>query len=497
MFCALLSPDYRLAAALRYREELWSRPVAIVDSEGSETTVVELTPAAASAGVEEGMSPSQAQARCSELQILSRAPAVERSLSETLLGIACGASAYVEETAPNICTLDLQGCRRANGMGWAEWGKALLARVTTLGLRAQLGIAENPDLALLAARCANTAEPVRVVNNSSMFLGNLPLRLLAPPASIAAVLQSWGITTLGGLTRLKKDDVAARLGPVGVQLWDQACGRSTRLLRLVRAPERYEEAFDFEQALDTAQPLLFLLRRFVDQLAARLDAAGLVAGEMRLVLPLTDGSRYERTFQIPSPTANADVLFRILDTHFENLRLEHAPVGIRLTVEPAKPEHQQFRLFENALRDPNRFAETLARISAVVGGGNVGVPELKSTHKPDQFTLAMPDFGMQPASLTSASLAGSPAVGLPLRRFRPPIPAQVHAVVAEVQRPQYVVSEQAHGTVVDALGPYRTSGDWWETGWSVEEWDVQMAGGGLYRLSRHGTDWTVEGCYDG
>lgn len=496
MFCALLSPNYRLAAALRYREELWSRPVAVVDSEASETTVVELMPAAASAGVELGMSPPQAQARCLELQILSRAHAAERSLAETLLGVACGASAYVEATAANICTLDLQGCRRAEGMGWEAWGRVLLARVVALGLRAQLGIAANPDLALLAAQCGNAENPVRVVDDASRFLGGLPLRLLSPPASIAAVLQSWGITTLGGLTRLKKDDVAARLGPEGGRLWDQACGRSTRLLRLVRAPEHYEEAVDFEQALDTAQPLLFLLRRFVDQLAARLATAGLVAGEMRLVLPLSDGSHYERLFQIPSPTATADVLFRILDTHFENLRLEQAPVGVRLTAEPAKPEHQQFRLFENALRDPNRFAETLARISAVVGSGNVGVPELKSTHKPDQFTLTMPDFGTQSASLASTSRVNPAAVGLPLRRFRPPLPANVHAVAGEVPRPQYVVSEQAHGTVVDALGPYRISGEWWETGWSAEEWDVQMAGGGLYRLSRHGTEWTVEGCYD-
>lgn len=496
MFCALLSPDYRLTAALRYREELWSHPVAIVDSEGSETAVVELTPAAASAGVELGMSPPQALARCLELQILSRSLVAERSLAETLLGVACGASAYVEATAPNSCTLDLQGCRRANGVDWADWGRALRERAVALGLRVQLGIAGNPDLALLAAQCGNAENPVRIVNDSAKFLGGLPVRFLAPPASIAAVLQSWGITTLGGLTRLKRDDVAARLGSDGVRLWDQACGRSTRLLRLVRAPERYEEAFDFEQALDTAQPLLFLLRRFVDQLVVRLAAAGLVAGEMRLVMPLSDGSRYERLFQIPSPTANADVLFRILDTHFENLRLDQAPIGVRLALEPAKPEHQQFRLFENALRDPNRFAETLARISAVVGSGNVGVPELKSTHKPDQFTLSMPDFGTQPAPLASASQSSNPAVGLPLRRFRPPLPAQVHAVAAEGQRPHYVVSEQAHGTVVDTLGPYRISGEWWETGWSAEEWDVQMAGGGLYRLSRQGTIWTVEGCYD-
>ena len=498
MFCALFSPDYRLQAALRYRPELWEQPVAVIDSEASESAVVELTPAAMKAGVQPGMSPTQALARCLKLQVLSRAPAAERSLSETLLGIACSASASVEQTAQDVCTLDLQGCRSAHSMGFEEWGSALVRRVEPMQLRARVGIAKNPDLALLAAQCTNPAEPVRVVADSSAFLGDLPLNFLAPAPSIAAVLKSWGITTLGGLTGLKKDDVAARFGPDGVRLWDRASGRSTRLLRLVRPLESYEEAFDFERELDTAQPLLFLLRRFVDQLAARLQDAGLVAAAMRLVLPLSNGDFYERLFQIPSPTANPDVLYRVLDTHFEQLRLEHAPTGVRLVAEPAKPEHQQFRFFENALRDPNRFAETLARLSAVVGSGNVGIPELKPTHKPDQFTLKMPDFSKPPAPQPSGpgETGTNPAVGLPLRRFRPPLPAQVHVVEAQVPQPEYIVSEHAHGRVVEAQGPYRISGNWWEQEWSAEEWDVQMADGGLYRVSRHGESWNVEGCYD-
>jgi len=487
MFCALLIPDYRLQAVLRYRMELWRQPVAVVES----NAIVELTPAAADTGVCVGMSPSQALARCLELEVLSRVPAAERSVAETLLGIACSASAYVEQTAENVCTLDLQGCREKD---LAAWGRALVNRLASLQLRMQLGIAENPDLALLAAQSANSAEPVRMVSNSAAFLTGLPLTVLAPPPAIASVLQEWGITTLGGLTRLKTADVAARLGGDGVRLWEQGCGHSMRLLRLVRPPDCYEEAFDFERELETAQPLLFLLRRFVDQLARRLETVGLVAAELRLALPLSGGSHYERVFRIPSPTANADVLFRILDTHFENLRLDHPPTGVRLTAEPTKPEHQQFRLFENAVRDPNRFAETLARIMVVVGNGNVGVPERKPTHKPDQFVLTAE------GATGTGNFSKTPAIGLPLRRFRPPLPAQVHAVPvngsARMERPQYVVSEQAHGTVVDVLGPYRISGEWWQEGWSTEEWDVQMADGSLYRLSRHGEEWQVEGCYD-
>jgi len=504
MFCALSIPDYRLQAALRYRGEADAvKPAAVVDA----GAVVELNAAALNAGVAPGMSPTQALARCLKLQILSRAPAAEQALAETLLGIACGASAYAEQTAANVCTLDMRGLRIAEV---EAWGMTLARRLASLQMEARVGIAANPDLALLATRAA---EPVRVVADSTAFLAGLPLGALREEgnesfAGIAEILHGWGIATLGGLSRLKKSDVAARLGPEGVRLWERAGGRSTRLLRLVRAPERYEEAFDFERELESAQPLLFLLRRFVDALASRVDAAGLAVAELRLVLPLSNGGGYERVFRIPSPTSNADVLFRILDTHFENLRLEHAPVAVRLAAEPAKPERRQFRLFENAVRDPNRFAETLARVMAVVGSGNVGVPEMKPTHRPDRFALTMPgvDGTDEKGGENRAGFAGAGGLtaqtprrsvptgsGLPLRRYRPPISAQVHA---EHGRPQYVVSDQAHGVVAGVMGPYRVSGEWWENGWSTEEWDIQMAAGGIFRISRHGEEWQVEGSYE-
>lgn len=532
MFCAFFVPDFRLQAALRYRPHLWERPVGVVVEE---SLLVEVTEAAAAAGVWEGMSPSQGLARCLELEILPRALEQERSLSETLLGLASSVSAFVEQTKAALCTVDLHGCRTFEAawrddeeqMGGGDegdvvsWGAQLVAQAAMAGVRLRVGVAENPDLALLAAQATTATQPVRAVRDSCRFLSGLPLDVLEPMECANTVLQGWGITTLGGLARLRRDEVVKRLGPEGGVLWDKAAGRATRLLRLERVSERYEERCDFEHELDTAQPLLFLLRRFLDQLVGRLNAVGRVVAEMRLMLPLSDGGCYERLFQIPSPTADVEVLFRVLDTHVEQLRLEVAPVGVRLAVEPVKPEHQQFRFFEEAMRDPNRFAETLARLLALVGEGMAGVPERLPTHRPDSFALKMPDFvaAGQRAALDehkthktvrtrrrvgnggdagqgrSGGVLSRSEVGMPLRRFRP-------AVVARVEReevhgvPLHVISLEVEGRVLSAQGPYCLSGEWWEMAWSVEEWDVEMEGGALYRLSCSGPVWLVEGCYE-
>src|SRR5208282_3160470 len=99
------------------------------------------------------------------------------------------------------------------------------------------------------------------------------------------------------------------------------------------------------------------------------------------------------------------------------------------------PDHQQMRFFENPLRDANRFGETLARLTALVGEGNVGVVEMENTHRPDYFRLVPPRFHELGEGIETVDEL---AIGLPLRRYRPAIPAQVQVVR---HAPVFVVSE--------------------------------------------------------
>src|SRR5690242_2673714 len=99
---------------------------------------------------------------------------------------------------------------------------------------------------------------------------------------IFAILHKWGIHTLGQLAALDKEQLGARLGPEAVRMWERANGQSPRLLKLIRPPESFEESFEFEREIETAEPLLFMLRRFLEQLAVRLGVIYLVAKELKL-----------------------------------------------------------------------------------------------------------------------------------------------------------------------------------------------------------------------
>src|SRR5436189_3508946 len=168
---------------------------------------------------------------------------------------------------------------------------------------------------------------------------------------IFAILHKWGIHTLGQLAVLDKEQLGARLGSEAIQMWERANGQSKRLLKLVRAPESFEESFEFENEIETAEPLLFMLRRFLEQLAVRLGAIYLVAKELTLQITFGNKQTYERVFKIPQPTNDVDLLFRMLQTHLENFRSEHPIVAVALSAQPSKPAKEQFGLFETTLRN--------------------------------------------------------------------------------------------------------------------------------------------------
>jgi protein ImuB len=164
-----------------------------------------------------------------------------------------------------------------------------------------------------------------------------------------------------------------------------------------------------------------------------------------------------------------------------------------LEIEPIRTLVRQHGLFDNTLVDAHGFAETLARAVAIVGPDRVGTPRLEDTHRPDAFTLSPPAETLPPIE------PGTPFYlrGLPLRRFRPPIPANVEL---KSDWPAYLWAADLHAAIAEARGPYPVSGDWWEDNraWDRAEWDVEITGGGLYRLVHDliADRWFIEGEYD-
>jgi len=364
--------------------------------------------------------------------------------------------------------------------------------LSSLHLDAQVGFGATPDLAWLAACSHNddhdNANSFRIVNSAG-DLASTSLEAFALPDAMTGILHRWGIRTIGGFLALGRDDLVRRLGAEAGEYFDRATGRVDRPLRCTQPAETFEESTEFEHEVETLEPLLFLLRRMVEQLVLRLNAIYRVPAEITLRLGLSNDDEHIRVFKVPSPTANPDTLFRMLHTHLESVTTQHAIVRVQLSAEPTRPVRQQFGLFETALRDPNQFAETLARLVALVGHDRVGTAVLETTHRPDAFRLQPADFT---SSVSRAEAAALP-LGLSLRRFRPPQPA----LVQSDRGPTYLHARAVDGPIVAAYGPMLLNGDWWsQQSWSRAEWDVKLADGTLCRIYEEDGGWFLEGCYD-
>ena len=303
------------------------------------------------------------------------------------------------------------------------------------------------------------------------------------------ILHRWGIDSLGQFAALDKEAVGARLGPIGLQLWERAKGKTTRLLKLVTVPESFEEAFEFENEIETSEPLLFMLRRFLQQFSVRLGALHLVANELQLEITFGDKSSYRHQFKIPEPTNNVEVLFRMLHTHLENFTSASPILAVALKAEATKPSFEQFHLFETALRDPTRLTETLARLTGLLGPERVGTPLLEETHRPDAFRMEPFSWQLQETTVETPRL---PARAL--RRFRSPLPASMLVVK---NRLAHFRSAKIQGEVSEEKGPYLASGNWWdEKAWDRAEWDLELENGALCQCHASGGQWKLDGIYD-
>lgn len=515
-FAVIRLPDFGLQAVLRSEPALQLAAVALVDDtlggdqatstpvrarnydgESAQRTakakIIQATRTAGQSGIVAGMTVNQARARCTDLTVRNRSAAAEATAQAALLEGAWLSSSFVEDTAPGIATVEL---RNVAGRVLHSVERALhpaISYLAALNLRPQIGLGNTPDQALLAAGDHDTGQSSTECSWHSVQeaddLAEFPLEALAPSAPVLDLLHRWGIRTFGAFTALGREHLLQRLGPEAGQLYDRATGRINRPLRCTIPAEVYEESAEIEHEIETLEPLLFLLRRFVEQLVQRVGATYRVPAELALRLGLANGSEHARVFKIPSPTANPDVLFRMLQTHLEGVTTEHPIVSIQLGAIPTRPVRQQFGLFETALRDPNQFAETMARLVALLGHEHVGRPVLELTHRPDAFQLHPADFTSPVRRAEAAALP----LGLSLRRIRPPQPALV-----ECDRgPRYLHSRDVKGSVTAAYGPMLLSGNWWTSNpWNRAEWDVRLANGLLCRIFEQDGSWFLEGTYD-
>jgi hypothetical protein len=253
----------------------------------------------------------------------------EQNTQDAMLQVAWSLSPKVEAPQPGLCTADLRGCRKEPERAVFQ----ALHRLEALHLSARAGLAPLANLALLAA---HQAKPLLCIKDVASFTAALPLPTLTQDTHLLRTLSKWGIHTADELLKLPRQQALERLGPSGHPLWTAAQGVDNRPLCWAKEPAVYEETLAFEQEIETLEPLLFVLNRFLEELLRRMKGNAHLTSGLQLELTLENHSTYARKFAVPAPTLDAGVLLGILKVHLEQLHLEHRPVRVTLRLEPSQ-----------------------------------------------------------------------------------------------------------------------------------------------------------------
>ncbi len=601
MFACIYIPDFPVAAIVRAEPLLRDRAVAVLEGRLPQTQAVALNEKARLLGMEIGMTKLQAaifavpegeaakqdgpRKKSPQIELLSRqtksqpkptaavlrqrSVAQEESSHAALLDVVHSFTPRVEDTHLDRLLLDLDGLERLYGPATAM-ARNLASRVSAVGLECNIGLAANPDAAMHAA-CGFGGTTVIPVGEEARRLGVLPLHVLLDSFDLAGrgeaetpaaarqreqlreqmldTLERWGVRDFRTLALLPEHALAARLGNAGSRLQRLARGAGMRTLALCEPPMHFQEAMELESAVETLEPLSFLLNRLLEQLCARLEARALAVQELKLRLQLeprvadeqtttlqelsdmqakslftdrVDGTLYTRTLRLPVAMRDSKVFLKLLQ-----LDLAAHPPGapvckLWITAEPARPRLAQRGLFLPVTPEAEKLEITLARIAGVVGERRAGIARLLDTHRPgafqmERFVSQVEEPGNGNHSLTLSDTTNAPPVAL--RIFRPARQVRVQLADGHPRKLTALAhdtnGDELQGNILWSAGPWRSSGDWWgdqstaknaaedAQAWNREEWDIALANDGghgvaLYRIYRDaGTgQWFADASYD-
>jgi protein ImuB len=511
---ALCVPDLPLQRIARTRDGAAAgdaRPLATM----AEGRIIRCDAAAHRSGVRPGATVAEALAACGRLVAVPEDATADRAALRALADAMLALVPALELSPPDALLLDASAAHLLRPLGTrppdvhdragvprgaaeqeVELARRALAAAAEMGYTTRAAIVTGRGPARAVA-CHAGASVVRVPpGDEADALAALPLTALGISPAVAARLAALGIASADALAALPEGTLAHRFGPEGVLAARLARGEDGSPLAPYVPVALPEEALDLDAPAELAEPLLFVLKRLADRVAARLAGRALGATRLKIVLRLDP--RGEERFVVPlaAPTAVAGRWLLPLKEHLFSLRLPAAVVGVRLAaieVAPVLPEQIAIGDRPEALA---ALEGVLSRLAVRLGEGAVFAAEPVERHRPEGAYRAVPFLSARSGAArgrgTAASGAlSSPAAGEACREARPTRLLAVPTPVVGEGEGGRVTALRVDGrprAVIAIEGPERLRGEWWAAPFDRDYYRVRLDGLGDCWVYRDGGD---------
>lgn len=518
-------------------------------------------------GVRAGMTVAEAHACCAQLEVREWD---EHAVHDAILAATTALLAASPQVTPVVGTPGMWwiGAHGFEALGGeTQLAHALLAIAQQWHPDARVAIADS----CVAARAATWAPRSRreatsststtvilgithiPVGQCATYLAPAPLGLVPMPPELRDSLQALGLRTVGAFATLEAGDVEKRWGAEGLLALRLARGDDPRRPGLVRMEAARSASVELPAAVESAEPILFVMRAQLQRLLRECMEDGRAAAAVAITLILDAGRQYPleeigsdmrghvhvpetsddhththtaprdvtpadtvafttsllavpqrsitREVRPARPLARLEPLFDQCKTLLERWTIPAPVIGVTISIPATAPlAADQGDLLVPSWRDSAMNAEAVfARLRAVLDPENSGTvvvhPEAHDTHRYEESGRwrSADAMALGAASLPSVVSAAAPT-----------------AVLRLLKAPESVEVEQPHG-IPDAIwwrgrrlslasvhGPERLSGDWWRgDGYARDYWRCTAVPDGdllLYREAEQ--QWFLQGWYD-
>ncbi len=420
-----------------------------------------ISPEAAAAGLEPGLTLADARARLPDVKAVDHDPARDARMLERLADDCERFSPVVAIDAPDGLILDIGGCGHLFG-GEAELRLALGRRFRRFGFHARATIADSPDAARALARHARIA--IVPQGGDPACIRRLPVAALNLSQDTRTALVRAGLRTIGDLLDRPSLPLSARFSEDIARRLARMCGQEASPVAARRMV-----------------PVCTVERRFAEPVARTSDieaVLGDLVGEAAALLAqrLEGGRAFEASFfradgvvrhlcvETGQATRDQGAVMRLyrerLDALADPLDPGFGFDMMRLSVLVTETVASGQISLDGRVREDGEIAGLIDRLSTRFGRERVLRFVPQNTHDPDRAARLSPAVETGRAESWLPPEPGEPPLR-PLQLFDPPQPITPSAAEIPDGPPASFAWRRVVHRVVRAEGPERIAPEWW------------------------------------
>jgi protein ImuB len=466
LWACILLPQLALDSVLRRLPDP-EKPLALVTGPAQLRSLHAVNASASAAGLAAGMRLSAAHALLSDVATVEYDAQAEARWHRFLSAWAYRHSSLVSAQCPGCVVLEARSSFQLLGP-WPRFEARLREELTALGFTHRIALAPTPRAARVLA---GLRDGMAVTSASAMqdMLAKVPVRRAALPDRAGERLHRMGVRDLRALRALPRDSLRRRFGVELLAHVDRLYGEADDPLEYYTPPDHFDSRVELGYEIEHHPPLLFPLRRLINDLCTYLSIRD--GGVQRFVLRLEHEDRHtDVEVGLLAAEREPAMLFELTRNRLERVSIPKPVVAMRLLARELPPFVPAARdLFDVRAQQSLPWPQLRERLRARLGDEAVyrvapaGDPRPeRAWRRDDGKSMLEPTLPPRPTWLLPQPV---PLRGHGLRIVSGPERLESGWWDGEDARRDYYVIETVQGQRAWAFAPPGEQGDWMLHGW--------------------------------